>query len=235
MKGYAYVGMVYEEIYRYLKVNGHFLRALDDKNLKEKVDEKIVQNIVIAYVNDFENLNDESSLIRQLISRNQFTELSHLIWFFWTLRKENDLQIESKALNLWPHLLGAIDLHTPEGKKLASKLSSWTAFFREVNDENRHLIFAVAPYAEESYNSYELLGSIARFSEHQPAEAYEIWRRLLESAHPSYPPEAIQTSLSNLLKQGAPGIRQAKEIVGKYVGHGNEEPHQLLQAMLQNV
>lgn len=233
MQGYAYVGMVYEEIYRYLKVNGHFLRALDDENLKEKVDEKIIQNIVIAYVNDFEDLNEEASLIRQLVSRNQFSELSQLIWFFWTLRKDDDQQLESKALNLWSHLLGAIDLHTSEGRKLASKLSSWTVFIREINDESRPLIFAVAPYAEESYNSYELLGSIARISKNQPAEAYEIWRRLLESAHPSYPTEAIQTSLSNLVKQGAHGVRQAKEIVGQYVGHGNEEPHQLLQTMLQ--
>lgn len=235
MQGYAYVGVVYEEIYRYLKVNGHFLRALDDENLKEKVDEKIIQNIVIAYVNDFEDLNDETSLIRRLVLRNRFSELSQLIWFFWTLRKEGDRKIESKALNLWPHLLKVIDLNTQEGRKLASKLSSWTVFIEQISDTNKHLIFAITSYAEESYNSYELLGSIARFSERQPTEAYEIWHRLLENAHPSYPMEAIQTALSNLVKQGAHGIRQAKEIVSLYLKHGSDAPHKLLKEILNEV
>jgi len=74
MSGYAYVSTVYEGIYDHLKKQGHFIRALDDENLKERVVEKVVQNIAIGFINGFENLNDETSLIRQLLERGKQEE-----------------------------------------------------------------------------------------------------------------------------------------------------------------
>ena len=69
MQAYAYVNHVYEEIYNHLKENQHFFHALDDENLKDRVSDKIIQNIVIAYLNDYESLQDENSLLRQLFDR----------------------------------------------------------------------------------------------------------------------------------------------------------------------
>lgn len=236
MNGYAYVGTVYEGIYRHLK-NGHFIRALDDENLKERVAKKIIQNIAIAYINNFESLDDGSSLIRQLLVRNKYSELSQLIWFLWTLRKDKDQKIRQKIYDLWLRLLDVIDTSTREGKKLASKLCNWTVFVEEINDENKKLILAVASFADENYNSHELLKSIARFSKRQPEEAYEIWQRLLEGACPDFPEEAIRTALANLVQAGPEGLRNAKEIVSAYLKVGNERPSSWLHEIttsLQN-
>lgn len=232
MQGYAYVSRVYEEIYNFLKNNGHFGLALDDEHLKDKVNEKIIQNIAVAFLNDFELLDDETSLIHQLLARCKFSELSQLIWFLWTLRKDGDEKTKNKIFALWPRILVTIDTNTREGRRLASKLCYWTAFVDEVNDTNKPLILAVAPYAEESHNSYDLLRSIARISERQPSEAYDIWSRLLDAAQPDYPEEAIQTALANMVRAGNEGIRNVKEIVSQYLKHGNEDPSKLLRQII---
>jgi len=224
MNGYAYVNRVYQGIYNHLKKHGHFVRVLDDNNLKDRVVEKIIQNIAIAFINDFEQLDEETGLIALLLERRKQSELGQLIWFIWTLRKEGDTKVRDKAFELWPRLLGVIDTNSREGKKLASRLSTWSVFVDEINVVNKPLLLAVAGYAEHDYNSHDLLEMIARRSEAQPRDAYEIWRKLLEGACTDFPEEAVRTALKNLSQSGPEGIRLAKDIVSAYVRCGNERP-----------
>jgi len=233
MNGYAYVGTVYQEIYSYLSLKGHFIRALDENNLKDRVVDKIVQNIAIAFINNFEELNDESSLIHQLLVRNEHEELSQLIWFIWTLRKEGDANLQSKVFELWPRLLTVIDVSNRKGKKLASRLSTWSVFINEINEANRPLILAVAGYAEDDFNSHDLLEMIAQMSKAQPREAYEIWLKLLENSSPTFPEEAVRTTLQALAESGTEGLRQAKDIVSVYLRSGNEQPSIWLKELLE--
>lgn len=224
INGYAYVGTVYEGIYNHLKKHDHFVRALDDENLKDRVSEKIIQNIAIAFVNNFELLDEASSLIHQLLERRKRSELSQLIWFIWTLRKEGDTKIRDKAFELWPRLLDVIDTNSREGKKLASRLSTWSVFVDEINEVNKPLLLAVAGYAEHDYNSHDLLEMIARISMGQPREAYEIWKKLLEGTCTDFPEEAVRTALKNIARSSPEGMRQAKDIVSIYLKGGNERP-----------
>lgn len=225
MNGYAYVNRVYEGIYDHLKKHGHFVRALDDDNLKDRVAEKIIQNIAIAFINNFELLDEKSGLIGLLLERGKQSELSQLIWFMWTLRKEGDTETRDKVFQLWPRLLGVIDTNSREGKKLASKLSTWSVFVDEINEVNKPLLLAVAGYAEHDYNSHDLLEMIARISMAQPREAYEIWRKLLEITCTDFPEEAVRTALKNLSQSGVEGMRLAKDVVSAYLKGGNERPH----------
>jgi hypothetical protein len=228
MQAYACVSTVYDDVYQFLKVNGHFLRALDDVNLKDRVDEKIVQNIAIAYVNDLENIADPDALIDALIQRRKPPELKQVIWFLWTLRKDGDEKIRRKVLELWPRLLAAADTGSREGRQLLPQLCNSTVFIDKVNDTNRELVLSVAKYADEDHHSSDLLESIARISEQQPAEAYEIWRVTLERSQPDFPGEAVRAALSNLARSGANGLRNAKNIVSKYAARGNDEPRRVL-------
>lgn len=235
MQGYAYVSAVYEGIYKHLKERGHLIRVLDDENIKERVNEKVIQNITVAYLNNFEMLGDDSSLMRQLLQRGKPSELSHLIWFLWTLRKDGDVHINIKVLELWPLILEVIDTSNRDGRLLASKLCDWVSFVDEVNEKNRDLILAVAPFSEENYNSHDLLKSIARISEEQPNEAYEIWLRLLIGGKPDFPEEAIREALTNLSRIGPDGLRMAKNIVSEYLKDGNERPSQWLREVVETI
>lgn len=229
MNGYAYVSTVYRGIYDHLKKNGHFIRALDDANLKKGVAEKIVQNIVIAYVDDFEVIDDKGSLIDILIERRNSSELSQLIWFFWTLRGGGDTKIRRKAFELWPRLLAVIDASSREGRKLVSRLSTWSIFVDEINEENKNLLLATVGFADEDYNSADLLEMIARISEKQPLDVYEIWSKFLEKSNRDFPEEAVKVALKNLAGAGAGGLRNAKAIASMYLKAGNKRPFQWLQ------
>lgn len=229
IQAYAYVNHIYEEIYNHLKLNRHFIHALDDENLKDRVSEKIIQNVVIAYLRDYESLEDEDSLIRQLIDRAINDELSQLIWFIWTLRKKDDQNLYSKVMKLWPRLLQAIDTDSREGRKLASRLTTWSVFITEVDDTNRDLILQIAAFADEDYNSHDLLESIARISAAQPQKAVAIWKVLLQGSAPDYPEEAIREAFTNFVASGDEGRRDALAIVDEYIKRGNAKPSQWLQ------
>lgn len=233
MQGYAYVGTVYHKIYKYLKDNGDILKVLDDTNIREKVQERAIQNIVVAYINNFESFEDDNSLIDTLICRNDHEEISHLIWFMWTLRKKDDNNLKIKIYELWPKILHNIDLSIRKGRKIASHLCHWAVFVDHIDEDRRKLLLAIAPYSDESHNSYTLLESISEISETQPYEAHEIWIKMLERSTPDFPEEAVRSLFANLLKKGPEGLRKAREAESEYLKNGNDRPSLWLREIRQ--
>ncbi len=234
MQGYAYVGSVYQEIYQYLKEHGDFIKVLDDANIRNRVEEKVIQNIAIAYIHDFEKLTSENSLINELIERNDYEELRHLIWFIWTLRNSVDKNLTNKVLEIWAKMQGNVDVSTIEGKKLASQLCHWVTFLDEIDDDRLNLLFEIVPYADVEHNSYDLLKSIAKISKTQPYEAYQIMLKMLEETHPDYPEDAIRLIFSNLTAAGAKGLNWSKIIVDRYLKKGISRPFNILNEILGN-
>ncbi|MCY3973330.1 MAG: hypothetical protein OXF52_03915 [Candidatus Dadabacteria bacterium] len=235
MQAYAYVNNVYDDVYDHLKINNHFVRALDDENLKRRVLEKIVQNITIAYFENRENLKNEESLIQQLLTRKKPDELGQLIWFVWSIRKEvvSDKDLYNKMMELWLFLSKIIDTNSKEGRKLASQLTLWSEFIERVDDTNLHLILQVAEFAEEDYNSYHLVESIARISEKQPTKAVEIWLASFKRGAPDhYPEEAAKKALKNIVTSGKDGKLKADEIVGEDIRNGSETLYSWLKEIV---
>jgi hypothetical protein len=231
MQGYAHGNVVYEEIYKYLKANGDFLKALDDGNLKKHVDEKIVENIVVSYISGDEDINQPDSLINALIARRKPDEIGHLIWFIWTMRQEDNEELRGKVFELWPRLLDILDVNSKEGRTLASKLCDWAAFVKRIDKTTESWLLRIAPYSEEAYNSYELLKNLARISDYQPLEAQKIWVKMLESYSYDYPEDAIRKVFKNLIALGLEGERKAKEIVDAYLRHGIDRPRTWLNEL----
>jgi hypothetical protein len=232
MQGYAHVNMIYREVYEHLRKHGHLIRALNDKKIGNRVREKVVQNIAVAFFETFDVLTDKTSPISQLLVRSIESELSHLIWFVWTLRDTENTSTQEKVFELWPALVSNIDTRTSSGRKLASRLCTWIAFVKEVTDDQKKLLLNVARYADEGHNAFELLEGIARISEKQPGVAFEIWSKVLEGSRPDYPEEAIRQALRNIAGESALGKRNAKAIVDAYIREGNELPHKILSEIL---
>jgi hypothetical protein len=235
MQGYAYVGTVYEDVYNHLKANADLLKALDDENIKDRVEEKIIQNIVVSYIQGNEDINKPESLISMLINRKDYSELSQLISFIWTLRKKDDDKLREKVFELWPKVLEIVDVTSKEGRKLVSWLCHWAAFIDEIDAITESWLLQIAPYAEEDYNSYDLLESLARISESQALEAQKVWLKMLDSYSYDYPDDAIRQILKNLIVLGAEGERKAKEIVYAYLRHGIERPRTWLREIKNSI
>lgn len=233
IQGYSYVNVVYDQVYRYLRESGDLRLALDDENTRNKTDNKIAENIAIAYLNGFERLEDEDNLIDHLVMGKHYSELNHFIWFVWTLREHKEQLMADKVLNLWRRFMPLVDPSTKEGKQLGSKLCDWIVFINDVNDLNRPLIYSVIACTDENHFSYGVLENIARISDQQPEEAFYIWQHLLQVSSVGYPSEAIQLALRNLIRDGAAGIQKAKDIASQYLKAGNEEPYNMLQQMIK--
>jgi hypothetical protein len=231
LQGYAHGNVVYEEIYKYLKANGDFLKALDDENLKKHVGERVVENIVVSYISGDEDINQPDSLINALIARRKPDEIGHLIWFIWTMRQEDNEELRGKVFELWPRLIDILDVNSKEGRTLASKLCDWAAFVKRIDKTTESWLLRIAPYSEEAYNSYELLKNLARISDYQPLEAQKIWVKMLESYSYDYPEDAIRKVIKNLIALGLEGERKAKEIVDAYLRHGIDRPRTWLNEL----
>lgn len=235
MQGYSYVGTVYQEIYDYLLKNGDFIRALDDSVIADRIRDRVIENIAIAFINDYEAVDRKDSLLAEVLNRGKVEEIQHLIWFIWTRRNDEDTKLKDKILLLWPQVVSVIDYSTKEGRGIASRLCLWAAFVDQINASSRKYLMAISKYADEDYNSFDFLGNLARISESQPLEVNEIWREFLKGSASDYPPEAVRNLLTNLVSQGDDGIRLAKETVSEYLRLGVERPYDCLEEILGGI
>lgn len=231
MQGYCYVSDVYEEVYRYLLNEGHFLKALDDEDLSRKVSEKIIQNATIAYFAGFETSGDGDDLISCILARWRVDEIRHLVWFIWTRRQSKNKNVKSCALDLWPRLVKKIDFSSKQQLSIASALCMWTAYLDKIDQSDKERLLLIAPYANIDHNSYEFLSNLARLSATSPVEVYEVWRLFLDHAHADYPVEAVEQMLVNIRKIPENGKVFASDIVSTYLAAGVNRPYNILKDM----
>lgn len=235
MQGYSHVNKVYKEIYLYLKESGSFMKALDDKYIKDQVKNRIIENIAISYIDGIEKYLEKNSLIKILVLRKKIQELNHLIWFIWTLRNKVDGKLTKKVYELWPEILKVIDVATIEGEKIASQLCLWSIFVDSVDEENRKYLLEIVPYADVLHHSNILLESVAKISQNQPIESYTIWKKMLECTAPIFPEQAIREILTNLLVQEFKTPLMANDIVSIYLKNGNALPHKWLKEITEDL
>jgi len=235
MQGYSYVDKIHKDVYTHLKVKGDFLKALDDENIQDHVREKVIQNIVVAYIQGYEDIDDPESMIALLLSRSKYIELQQVIWFLWTLREEDIAGLKEKVFNLWPKFLEITDIESKEGRKLFSQLCHWAAFIDKIDATTEKWLMQIAPYAEEDYNSPYLLESLATISESQPFDVQKIWLKMINPSIRDYPPDAIRKILRDIITFGPEGERKAKEVVDAYLKQGIERPSMFLKEIKDTV
>lgn len=233
MQGFAYISRFHFELHDYLKLNGDYIKALDDENMKNKVCERIIQYTVVAYINNFEKIDDDNNFISTILSRANLEELLQLIWFFWTLREEGNIKLMPKINELWPRLLKIYDENSKEWKKIASSLCHWSSFIDVIDESNKEWLLKIAPFSNIDHNSYILLENLARMSKTQPFEAQEVWLKMLTNYSYDYPEESIKDFFSNLIDKGPEGKRKAIEISDAYIRHGTERPRLWLMEVIE--
>ena len=234
MQGYAYVNRVYREIYHHLKSKGDFYKVLNDMNIEENVTQKVIQNIAIAFLKNWDKLNDKTNLINFLIKDKKYEKINYLIWFIWILREGDYENLSENVFMLWPKILEDIDFSTDSGKKIASQLCCWAAFINKIEGPQKEWLHKVAPYAKYNHNDHELLENLARLSEYQLYDSQEIWLRMLYEYSYPYPENVVKKFLKNLVNcnNSKEGKRKAKEVVGQYLKHGETEPSDWLEEIL---
>lgn len=225
MHGFAYLNKYDADLYQYLRESGDALKALDTFTESERVGDRVLDFILISYMRNEESIDDPNSLISVLLKRRKISELSHIINFFWRSSSDEENEIlTQKVYELWPKILEGIDLTTDEGKKLASRLCHWASYLKELTKESKSWVMRIAEFAEYDYNSHDLIEFIARLSETNQQDAYEIWCELLKVSSFPYPDEEIKRALRNLMANGTPSNKYADPIAKMYAEYEYREP-----------
>lgn len=235
VQGFSYVPQFVPQIYQYLKDNGHLIAILDTEGLKDRLDNRYIQLIGIAYYRQIEKIEAENNTLLTLIQRNDTKELGQLIWFIWTLRgPETFERAKGMVYELFPLILQIADLNEELGQKLASQLCHWTIFIDDLDELSLKWLKCIAPYAQVNYNATHLIEGMAKLSKDYPIEVGNIWKEMLNGEACDFPPEEIKQILSNLVKAGKEGALAAKEIVSLYYKQGLHNPNNWLKELVEH-
>ena len=99
--GYLYNSHIYEGLYSLIKEHGHYRKALNTDFADREIHRGLVEHICTGWIEDGETLNDKTSLIYQLINRDNPNLLSHLVHFFWRQRDNLSEKMKAKVRPTW--------------------------------------------------------------------------------------------------------------------------------------
>jgi hypothetical protein len=207
-----YSSSIYKDIYFLLRHNGHYAKAIKSEFSDSHIKARLVQHICIGYLEDWENLEDEESLIFQLIENKNINQLLEIVDFFWLQRDELTDNIKSKVKPLWKKLyeIGKQNEESQEYKKLFSNLSKWLSLIDEIDDEIYVWLKLSAKYVNRDFESTFFIEYLIEHASKTPAKVGEIYLEMLQAGiYPYYEQEQIQNIVCSLYEN------KEKEIADK--------------------
>ena len=195
---------VNKELYFLLRKNKHYTKALRTKFSNDHITERLVQHICIGYLEDWENLDNNKSLINKLIEIKDINKLSAIVNFFWRLRDEVKNKIKTKVINLWEKMFELLskEENNVEYKKIISSLLKWLPFIDEIDDQiSEWLIFSVK-YLDENIISSSFIKNLLMHAKKAPDKVGEIYLEMLKvDVYPHYKKNDIEDLVRVLYDQ----------------------------------
>lgn len=227
-----YSSSIYKDIYFLLRQNGHYAKAIKSEFSDSHIKARLVQHICIGYLEDWENLEDEKSLIFQLIEYKNINQLLEIVNYFCLLRDKLTDNIKSKVKPLWKKLyeLGKQNEESQEYKKLFSNLSKWLSLIDEIDDEIYVWLKISAKYVDIGFNIHFFIENLMQHASKTPKKVGEIYLEMLQAGiYPYYKQKQIQNIVCSLYENkekeiadkicnlyGAKGYLFLKDIYKKY-------------------
>ena len=199
-----YSWKVYKDIYFLLRENGHYTKAIKIEFSDSHITERLVQHICIGYLEDWEKIEDEESLIFQLIENKNINQLSAIVIFFWMIRDKLNDKIKSKIKYLWKKLyeLAKQNEENMEYQKLISDLSKWLVLIDEIDGEIFEWLKLSAKYVDKNHNTSFFIEYLSKHVLKTPKEAGELYIEMLKAdIYPEYNKEHIQQIVRTLYEE----------------------------------
>lgn len=146
--GYLLCYSIYNTLYSLFKEDGHYQKALTSDFVNDKVIEALVDHVCIGWIQDWEALDDDKSLINQLIKSGNPNLLSALVHFFLeeherlshSVESEKVIaynQVKAKVIPAWRSLFQVLSQHSSEEtyQKVLSLLLGWLELVDEIDSE----------------------------------------------------------------------------------------------------
>ena len=203
-----------EVIYSLFKKHGHYQRAissdfcdqqvdarvlpetpvvyLDRQQIDRKVDrvvrEKLVSHICLGWMKGWETLDDETSLIYQLVHSDNPNLLSALIHFFWRRRDNLPEEMKAKVRSAWRALFEALSQKSniAEYQGVLSRLSRWVALVDKIDAEVLKWLKMSTQHIRDLTDSARFVKELLPHARKTPTAVGEIYLGML--THNVYPP-----------------------------------------------
>ncbi|MCH8172567.1 MAG: hypothetical protein IIA70_04575 [Proteobacteria bacterium] len=236
LEGYSYNGQVFEIVYNALKENGLLNRVFEFENsdLVQKIKDRYIQIIIIAYLNFQEDLEDPNGLMALLLNRFKSNEIVKAIDTFRSVGnhpkpKKNEIQphvFHEKVLKFWELSLEKVkEKPVDEGmKKILSTFIQLLPFLPNLKGKYQDWLKTSIPHIGEYYESYRFFGGLVDFLEKDSIkEVGEVLRftfqKLQNNPRLSYKKENIITILEALDETGETEL--AMEVQGLIIRRGD--------------
>ena len=222
---------LYEPIHSAFKKHGHYQKALNSDFCKQQIDarrlpepavvyldsqqmdrtadrviqEKLVSDIYLGWMEGYETLEDETSLIYQLVNSENPNFLSTLIHFFWKKRDNLPEQMKAKVIPTWRALYESLSQKDDVEKygEVLSELSGWVALVDKIDAEVLKWLKMSTRYIRELTDSAFFVEELLPHATKTPAEVGDIYLGMLtHNIYPYHDQEHIQGIVRVLYSTG---------------------------------
>ena len=218
-----------ESIYAVFKKHGHYQKALNSDFCNRQIDarvlpepgvvylenqqmdltvdrvvrEKLVSDIYLGWMEGFETLSDETSLIYQLVNNENPNLLSTLIHFFWKKRDNLPEQLKPRVIPTWRALYESLSQKDNVEKygEVLSKLSGWVALVDKIDAEVLKWLKMSTQHIKGLTDSAFFVEELLPHATKTPAEVGDIYLGMLtHNIYPYHDQEHIQGIVRVLYK-----------------------------------
>ena len=220
IQGYSYQPYLTKELYQVYKASNYFNRIFESDNLNKETKNRNVEFIIVAYFHKFSSEKDIAELIK--IERKE--ELRHLIWFLWSQKGNNNVDILGFVNFIWPKLFLLQDDKSAEFKELIFRLCYWIDFIDRIDETNKKYLIKLSSYISGNYRLNTFIEQLARLSKDQPSEIYDVMNKMKWNRITGYISnnDFYRVLFKNLINWDVKGKCLIKDISGKLAQKGDE-------------
>jgi hypothetical protein len=184
MMGYLFGNsIIYREIFQFLKANGKYQKALGTPFEDKSTTERLIGHIVVGYLNDFEKLDDNTSLVSQVIAKNDPNQFLAIVRFFSPAGdKLTDVQ-KKKIVPLWKEMIAVAIQKSADTEfhEVLIGLNNWINLLDELNTQSANLLGESIKYIKFDYQAIFLMEGLLRFVNSTPRLVAEVFLGLINS------------------------------------------------------
>ena len=219
--GYLFCSLISEYLYSLLKKRGDYQKALNTDFADSRVLSRLIEHVCTGWIEDNEALNDETSLIYQLINSDNSKLLSEVVHFFWRQRYNTPDKVKSKVMPAWRALIEVVSPNSSEAEyqEILGSLSGWLGLVDKIDEETLEWLKLSAKHVERRFNSASFVKTLREHVPQTPKEVGEIYLEMLNNeVYPDYAPTDIQETIRILYNHGYK--EDADEICNLYAAAG---------------
>ena len=203
--GYLSRSLISTYLYSLLKKRGDYQKALNTDFADRRLLGRLIEHVCTGWIEDNETLNNETSLIYQLINSGNPDLLSEMVDFFWGQQYDTPDKVKLKVKPAWHALIEVLSPKSSEAEYpgILGSLSGWLELIDRIDAESLKWLKLSAKYVEQGVNSVFFVEALRKHVSQTPKEVGVIYLEMLNNVvYPDYPPTDIQEIVRILYNQG---------------------------------